>query len=198
MEKLYGNQRYKNDPKILFERKILKQPNGCWLWNGALNKDGYGVFGIKAEGAHRASYKMYKGEIPKGILVCHKCDIPRCVNPDHLFLGTQLDNIRDAQSKNRIKTAVCNTYSKYVKGCRCDGCVLAYKDYMQKYTSKNGYNKKSEYYQKNKDVVKERAKQYAIDNKEKVKKKQKDWYEANKQRVIDRVAKRRNELKNDK
>lgn len=58
--------------------------------------------------AHRASWRIFKGEIPKGILVCHHCDVRLCVNPEHLFLGTARDNMRDAATKGRIVTPAAN------------------------------------------------------------------------------------------
>ena len=93
-------------------------PDECWLWLGTLNgKDGYGVIGGKLNGkryaapgvkmlAHRASWIMHFGEIPEndsyhGTVVLHKCDNPRCVNPNHLELGTQQDNVADMYGKGR-------------------------------------------------------------------------------------------------
>ena len=72
----------------------------CWLWQAGKDKDGYGVFG-KSLKAHRVYYEIMFGEIPFGMKVCHKCDNPSCVNPYHLFLGTQNDNIQDMVKKNR-------------------------------------------------------------------------------------------------
>jgi hypothetical protein len=76
---------------------------GCWFWLGCLNGDGYG--GIKIAGrsllAHRASWETFNGPIPDGLCVLHRCDIPCCVNPDHLFIGTQLENIEDRTRKGR-------------------------------------------------------------------------------------------------
>ena len=84
---------------------FINKSNECWLWNGAGKgrKSDYGSFTFRGKGmrAHRASYFIYKGEIPERMLVLHKCDIPRCVNPDHLWLGTYLDNNRDKVSKGR-------------------------------------------------------------------------------------------------
>lgn len=79
--------------------------SGCWLWMGpARNRKGYGaidVHGVRLQ-AHRLSYVLHKGPVPKHKLVCHKCDTPLCVNPDHLFLGTNADNMRDAMAKGRL------------------------------------------------------------------------------------------------
>lgn len=79
---------------------------GCWIWLGARDQYGYGKLGSHGRhmlSAHRLFYTFYKGEIPEGMSVCHKCDTPPCVNPDHLFLGTPLDNARDRERKGRGK-----------------------------------------------------------------------------------------------
>lgn len=87
------------------EAAIMKDPNsGCWLWTKALSvTGGYGQIGINGKilPAHRVSYECFVGPIPAGMKACHKCDTPACVNPDHLFLGTQADNMRDMDSKGR-------------------------------------------------------------------------------------------------
>lgn len=85
-----------------FMQKITKKEDGCWYWNKPRKKDNYGTFKLgKTQYAHRVSYILFVGEIPPGLCVCHKCDVPRCVNPEHLFLGTSLDNTRDRISKGR-------------------------------------------------------------------------------------------------
>lgn len=90
--------------KDRIERRVdrLTRP-GCWLWTGAIDGAGYGA--IKDKGrqfaAHRAAFAAFVGSIPDGAFVCHRCDVKACVNPDHLFLGTALDNMRDKVAKGR-------------------------------------------------------------------------------------------------
>jgi len=83
----------------VFNRYQADPNTGCWLWEGAPNKDGYGR--VRSVLAHRLFYERFVGSIPSGHVVCHKCDTPPCVNPDHLFVGLQRDNVRDMDSKGR-------------------------------------------------------------------------------------------------
>ena len=86
-----------------FWKKVIYAET-CWLWMGAKNKDGYGSFGDGAGRtmlAHRFAYQEFIGEIPPGMYVLHKCDEPSCVNPAHLWLGTQADNVADCAEKGR-------------------------------------------------------------------------------------------------
>src|SRR3990167_3892348 len=88
-----------------FEDSYMPEPNtGCWLWTGATRYDGYGTRpwrGKTSAQAHRIAWEVFRGPIPDGLQVLHRCDVRCCVNPDHLFLGTQLDNMRDMIQKGR-------------------------------------------------------------------------------------------------
>lgn len=107
--------------------KKVNKTDGCWLWTGGKYSSGYGEFwtgsikdGGKLTGAHRVSWMIHYGEIPEGIEVLHKCDVRTCVRPDHLFLGTQTDNMQDMFRKGRkIQPSMpgsTNPASKLVEG----------------------------------------------------------------------------------
>jgi hypothetical protein len=95
--------------------KIMPEPNtGCWFWMGVLNK-GYGMTSLpgKVCSAHRMIYKLLIGKIPKYIFACHSCDNPSCVNPFHVFLGTQSDNMTDMKLKGRSLSGELNGFSRF-------------------------------------------------------------------------------------
>lgn len=91
----------------------VNKTNDCWLWIGCLKDGRYGSFYFRKKGerAHRVAWILTYGDIPEELCVLHKCDNTLCVNPEHLFLGTQLDNIKDRDSKGR-----CNPGDSFKKG----------------------------------------------------------------------------------
>ncbi len=99
----------KRKPKIYrFWHKVdITDLFSCWNWLGHKNKLGYGTIDIKYKSvlAHRFFWSLYYGDIPKGFQINHKCDNPSCVNPAHLYLGTQKDNVKDRVNRNRSNTS---------------------------------------------------------------------------------------------
>lgn len=97
-----------------FSAKYLVQKNGCWQWTASTCSGGYGTFNLngKTVGSHRVSYLLHKGDIPKGLDICHTCDNVKCVNPDHLFLGTHRDNMQDMILKKRGHKARGSAHSQ--------------------------------------------------------------------------------------
>lgn len=96
----------RNRPKIPLEERFVPEPNtGCWLWLGGLTGSGYGIVRApkmgKNKGAHRAVYEWLRGPLSENALLCHKCDVRSCVNPDHMFVGSHTDNQHDAYDKGR-------------------------------------------------------------------------------------------------
>ena len=94
---LMTNSIFDKNVKNRFWKLVIRQGPECWIWDGALSKSGYGQFNLYGETvyAHRMSWIMHYGNIPESLLVLHKCDEKRCVNPTHLYVGTHIDNMSD-------------------------------------------------------------------------------------------------------
>jgi hypothetical protein len=107
-------------PSERFMKHVHKSidPVGCWWWTGSIMSSGYGHFKMAGGmvGSHRASWQLAFGPIPEGLFVLHHCDNQRCVNPEHLFLGTHADNVRDCVAKgrhNQTKKMLCSQGHPY-------------------------------------------------------------------------------------
>ncbi len=100
--------------KEKFLSRVRHDANGCWLWTGYCNEGGYGMmfFAGRMRGAHRVSWLLFRGRIPARKVVCHTCDVPPCVNPDHLFLGPHADNAADKMRKSRCRSGETNNQCK--------------------------------------------------------------------------------------
>jgi hypothetical protein len=96
----------RNDPPLI-DRLMAKveksQGDGCWIWTGGKTSRGYGSISVNNVNfrVHRVAYELFVGKIPEGMVVMHTCDVPVCVRPDHLLIGTDADNVRDMDAKGR-------------------------------------------------------------------------------------------------
>ncbi len=109
----------KHEPKDIFEafsKHIKPNNSGCWLWSGA-KRHGYGAFTYryKSYSAHRMSYMYFKGPIENGLHIMHSCDNRACINPEHLSVGTRLDNMKDMTNKKRQAHGERNGHSKLIE-----------------------------------------------------------------------------------
>ena len=98
----------------------VKDKNGCWIWSKMIYPNGYGRIYVQGNYvlAHRASYEAFRGLIPKGKCVCHKCDNHLCINPNHLWIGTHEENMQDCRQKHR------NVHGERSPECRLTDCQI--------------------------------------------------------------------------
>ncbi len=109
-----GGSMKKTTEDLFWEKVDKEEGMGCWTWTAYRNKKGYGRFalGRKSRGAHRVSWLLSFGPVPYGLCVLHSCDNTSCVNPAHLFLGTNADNVADMVSKGRNARGESHASSK--------------------------------------------------------------------------------------
>jgi len=115
---------------------VIVNDAGCWIWQGARSVDGYGFMKVarKMDRAHRVSYREHVGPIPDGMCVCHRCDVRLCCNPEHLFLGTNNENMADMARKGRAASGAdhwCHQRPERVRGERNPRAKLTVPDVVK-------------------------------------------------------------------
>ena len=118
---------------------VPEEATACWLWQGVRLKNGYGKMSVgypkdgnvKSCFVHRLAYEFFVGPIPAGLCVCHRCDVRHCVNPAHLFVGTQKQNMEDMVSKNRQRKLVTCKRGHRFEGANIGSCVLRNGKFMR-------------------------------------------------------------------
>lgn len=114
------------DKERFFDKiSLTHPPGGCWIWQAQKDRDGYGRFQYedRPQNAARVAYQLFVGMIPSGLFVLHKCDVRPCVNPNHLYLGTQKDNLRDMTNRKRNQRGESHCNAKFT-----ESQVLAIRD----------------------------------------------------------------------
>jgi hypothetical protein len=110
----------------------VQRGDGCWIWQGAISSSGYGRIDLRY--THRIAYAVMRGPIPEGMFVCHTCDVPTCVRPDHLFVGSAADNLRDMLSKGR--GVGCRAFGELGGGAKLT--IEQVRDIRRRYTGMRG------------------------------------------------------------
>jgi|ERR1017187_988283 hypothetical protein len=127
MSKKLSREEVLNRINIPFDATI----NECWEWNGFMNPNGYGM--VKGDFAHRYIYKLFKGFIPSSLCILHKCDNKKCVNPNHLSIGSRRANQVDMTIKNRQGTKRRLTDFQYVELIRLRNGGATYRELSEKF-----------------------------------------------------------------